>query len=78
VYQKLDKAVVGRKLSAKKTEILAKSSINRKLAIPFFLCLEDVIENCQLDAVRKYQTILQDREINLIIHRYIFAKLYRD
>lgn len=76
----LSKAEVGRKLAQVNREILDTSSkLNKSVSIPILLCLEDAVENCQLEVLKQNQI---DKSFNTVegmnfLINMFFAEFYR-
>ena len=76
----LTKEEIGRKIVYVNKEIrVISEKINKSIAIPILLCLEEVVENSQLDGVRQNQLgkdILKIQEIYPLINLF-FARIYQ-
>lgn len=76
----MNKEEVGRKLAQVNKEILETSSrLNKSVSIPILLCLEDAVENCQMDGLRQNQkgkNLKEFREMNLLFNMF-FAEFYK-
>lgn len=76
----MNKAEVGRKLAQVNKEILDTSSkLNKSVSIPILLCLEDAVENCQLDVLKQNQVdkgFNSVRGMNFLINMFL-AEFYK-
>jgi hypothetical protein len=81
--RRLDKAAIGRRLAKVNSDIQAMSAkLNKSISIPLLLCLEDAMQNLQIDGARQYQqtqpgNIKMAKEVYLLTNMF-FAKFFKD
>jgi hypothetical protein len=77
----LDKAAIGRKLAQVNNDIRAMSAkLNKSISVPLLLCLEDAMQNIQIDVERQYQqnqpgNIKMPKEVYLLTSMF-FARFF--